>query len=332
MKEAVWECGVSKSPGPDGFNIGFFKACWNTIKSDLLKVLDEFHANGKLEKGCNSSFIVLIPKKEGTCGLKDLRPISRINSLYKVIAKVLASRMKKVMGKLIGESQATFVKKRNILDGVVILNELIEDARKSKESRLFVKVDFAKAYDSVEWEYLFEMLRAMNFPKVWIKWIQGCVTSASANVLVNGSPSGEFRMERRLRQGDPLSPFLFLVAVEGLNLLAKKAIREGLIVPAKVGREKVEISHIQYAVDTIFAVEGSEENAAGVRWLLKCFEVVSGLPVNFDKSYMYGINLEREKMEELAMVWGCRVRDLPIPYLGIKVGGRINGVVIWTTC
>lgn len=177
-----------------------------------MKVVREFHENGRWVRGSNSSFIVLIPKKDGARGIDQFRPISLIGSLYKIVAKMLARRLKTVLGKLIGGTQSAFLHGRNILDGVVILNEAIEDAKRLKKERLILKVDFAKAFDSIDWDYLWDMLKRMNFPAKWIRWIQGCVTTASANVLVNGSPSGEFELERGIRQGDPLSPFLFLIA------------------------------------------------------------------------------------------------------------------------
>lgn len=179
------------------------------MKDDLVRLTDEFHANGKMVKGYNSSYIVLIPKKDGACHVKDFWPISLIGSMYKIIAKVLARRMKSVMEKLIGESQSAFLVGKNILGGAVILNEILEEARRNKRSRLILKVDFAKAHDSIDWSYLFEMLRLMNFLNKWVGWMKSCVSSASANVLVNGSPSGEFQLERGLRQGNPLSPFCF---------------------------------------------------------------------------------------------------------------------------
>lgn len=174
------------------------------------------------------------------------------------------------------------------------------------------------------------MLRKLNFPSKWIGWIKECITTASANVLVNGSPSGEFPLERGIRQGDPLSPFLFLVAAEGLNILAKKAIKEGLLKGAVIGREKVEVPLLQYADDTIFLLKGTEENVFAVKCLLKNFEVMSGLSVNFEKSFIYGVHLERDMLARAADVLGCRVGDLPIPYLGMKIGGRVNGVAGWS--
>lgn len=208
------------------------------MKEDLIRVLAEFFLNGKLTRGCNSSFIILIPKKEESCGLHQFRPVSLIGSLYKIIAKVLARRLKAVIGKLIREVQSAFNEGRNILDGVVVLNELIDEAKCSKVRRLFLKLDFAKAYDTIDWIYLLYLLRLMNFPEKWITWINECILTASANVLINGSPSGEFQLERGLRQGDPLSLFLFLIATEGLNLLTRRAIRDGQLKGAVIGRDK----------------------------------------------------------------------------------------------
>lgn len=135
------------------------------------------------------------PKLEWACGLKHFRPISLIGSLYKVISKVFAKRMKSVMGKLIGENQTTYLKGRNILDGVVILNEIIRDAKISKNRRLIFKVDFSKAFDSINWDYLLDMMKGMNFPDQWLSWMKTFVTT-SANFLINGSASGEFSLER----------------------------------------------------------------------------------------------------------------------------------------
>lgn len=169
VRNVVWECDDSKSPGPDGFNMGFFKACWDTVKGDIMRMMLEFHENGKLVRGLNASYIVLIPKKEGSCGIHQMRPISLIGGIYKILSKVLAARMKVVVGKIIGEVQTAFIKGRHILDGVVVLNEAIEEAKKTKGRRFIFKVDFEKAYDSINWAYLLEMLEHLNFPFKWIR-------------------------------------------------------------------------------------------------------------------------------------------------------------------
>ncbi|XP_057809058.1 uncharacterized protein LOC131023530 [Salvia miltiorrhiza] len=188
-KEAVWSCDESKSPGPDGFNLCFWKSSWEVIKGDFIKLLQEFHENGKIPKGGNSSFITLIPKKEEACSLDDYRPISLIGSIYKVIAKILAQRLSAVMDSIISENQSAFIKGRFILDGVVILSEVIEEAKREKNGRMIFKIDFAKAYDSVEWDFIDSMLERFNFDPLWRRWMKGRLSSASANVLINGSPS-----------------------------------------------------------------------------------------------------------------------------------------------
>lgn len=162
VKEAVWDCDGAKNSGPDGFNFVFYKTCWNILKVDLMQVLHEFHANGRLVKGSNSSFIVLLPKKEGICRVNHLRPISLIRSLYKILAR----HLKSILGNLI---QTAFLKGRNILDGVMILNKVVEDAKKRKKELMVSGVDFEKAYDSIDWDYLWEMLRRKNFPDKWIR-------------------------------------------------------------------------------------------------------------------------------------------------------------------
>ncbi|XP_057775476.1 uncharacterized protein LOC130994451 [Salvia miltiorrhiza] len=329
VKAAVWNCDGRKSPGPDGFNFLFFKTCWEIIKEDLIEVMKEFHSHGKLVKGSNPSFIVLIPKKNTTSELKDFRPISLINCLYKVIAKILALRMKQVIHSIISDCQSAFVEGRFILDGVISLNEIIDEVKKRKKRLTLFKVDFAKAFDTVDWKFIDLMLEKMNFSQKWRNWISECLGSATANVLVNGSPSGEFRLERGLRQGDPLSPFLFLVAAEGLHLITERVVQKNLLEPAECGNGAIRISHLQYADDTIFVVSGKEQNAWALKCILKIFEMLSGLKVNFDKSCLLGIGIPTPAREQLAATLNCQVGDFPTKYLGILIGARLSRAEIW---
>lgn len=152
-------------------------------------------------------------------GLGDYRPISLIGCYYKIITKVMAHRVKKVVGKLIGDVQNAFIEGRYILDGVLIANETMDFLKKTKKKSLIFKVDFEKAYDSLNWDFLSEIMRCMGFGSKWCKWVEACLQSASVSILVNGSPTKEFTMGRGVRQGDPLAPFLFILAAEGLNAL-----------------------------------------------------------------------------------------------------------------
>jgi len=212
VKNAVWDCDSFKSPGPDGVNLGFIKDFWADIKGDVMQFISEFHRNGKLSRGINSTFIALIPKVDSPQKLNDFRPIALVGCLYKILSKVLANRLRGIMGRVVSETQTAFVKDRQILDGILIANEVVDEAKKSNKELMLFKVDFEKAYDSVDWRYLDTVMTKMMFPVLWRKWIKECVGTATTSILVNGSPTDEFPLQRGLRQGVPLSPFLFLLA------------------------------------------------------------------------------------------------------------------------
>lgn len=262
IKEAIWSCNSDKSPGPDGFSFNFIKSKWNLLKSKIGQMMADFHQFGRNVKGMNPSFIVLIPKKECGSSLDDYRPISLIGCLFKIISKILACRISKVLESVISETQSAFIGGRQISDGIVVLNEVLDESKKRRKSWVVFKVDFAKAYDSVSWEFLDDMMQGLNFCPKWRAWIRKCVSSASASssVLINGSPTGEFKLERGLRQGDPLSPFLYLIVAEGLSLLIEKEISTSQLEPIEVGRDRVQVSHLQYADDTIFVCPSKMEN------------------------------------------------------------------------
>ena len=207
VKVTVWDCDSFKSPGSDDVNFGFIKEFWQILKDDITRLITEFHWNGKLARGINTTFITLIPKVESPQKLNDFRPISLVGCLYKILAKVLANMLRLVVGKVISETQLAFVKDRQILDGVLIANEVVDEARKLKKELLLFKVDFEKAYDYVDWKYLDEVIIRMSFSILWRKWIKECVSTATTSVLVNGNRTDEFPLVRGLRQGDPLSPF-----------------------------------------------------------------------------------------------------------------------------
>jgi len=207
VKNAIWDCDSYRCSGPDGVNFGFFKDFWIDMKDDLMRFVSEFHRNGRLSKGINSTVITLIPKKECLQRLNDYRPISLVGSLYKVLAKLLANHLKCVIGSVVSDSHSAFVKGRQILDGILVANEVVDEAKKLNRDLLLFKVDFEKAYDSVDWIFLDDVLCKMSFPVLWRKWMRECVTTATTSVLVNGSPTEEFSLARGLRQGGPLIPF-----------------------------------------------------------------------------------------------------------------------------
>lgn len=152
VREAIWECDILKCPGPDGLNFNFWKNLWEVLKSELMRFISEFHTHDKLARGLNLSFVALIPKEDAV-SLQEFRPIPLIGSVYKIIAKVLSKRLSRVLDSIISEQQSAFVGERNILDSVVVLNETVDEMKRDRNEAIFFKIDFAKAYNSVNWVF-----------------------------------------------------------------------------------------------------------------------------------------------------------------------------------
>jgi hypothetical protein len=190
-----------------------------------------------------SYFLALIPKGSSPQALGDFRPISLFGCLYKIVAKVLAARLAKVIDSVISNTQLAFVKGRQLVEGVVVVNEVVDFAKKSGKECLIFKVDFEKAYDSVEWIFLDYMLRRFGFGEKWHGWMKASICSGSLSVLVNGCATEEICIKRGLKQGDPLAPLLFLLVAEGLGALMRMAVERGRFQPFKVGRSHLSVSY-----------------------------------------------------------------------------------------
>ncbi|GKV09904.1 hypothetical protein SLEP1_g21338 [Rubroshorea leprosula] len=282
IEEGLHSCDDSKAPGPDGFNFNFIKFAWSTLKDDFVNFMCEFHQHGRLVKGLNSSFLALIPKKLNPLQFTEYRPISLLGCLYKLLAKVLANRLKMVMSDIISDSQSAFVGGRQLVDSVLILNEVVHEVKRRKQQSFMFKADFEKAYDCVDWGFLDWMMDSMGFRDKWRKWIWECLSTARISVLINGSPMKEFSVSKRLRQDD-----------------------------------------------TIFIRKADAENVRVVKAILLCFELISGLKINFSKSHLYGFNVSDGWLQGAADMLHCGVGKVPFIYLGLLVGGNPGRKKFW---
>jgi hypothetical protein len=176
------------------------------VKRDVMAVFSEFHRRRQLVKSLNVTFVSLIPKKVEAVEIKDFRPISLVGGVYKIISKVLATRMKTILGNIISNSQNAFISGRQILDSVLIANECLDGQLRSRAPGVICKLDLEKAYDHVNWEFLLYLLQRCGFGERWRDWIEWCISTVRFSILVNGTPEGFFHSSRGIRQGDPLSP------------------------------------------------------------------------------------------------------------------------------
>ncbi|GKA21373.1 RNA-directed DNA polymerase, eukaryota [Tanacetum coccineum] len=328
IKKAVWECGTNKSPGPDGFSFEFIRKYWNIIQHDVVNAVKEFFSSSKFPPGSNSSFITLIPKSLDAKMVKDFRPISLIGSFYKIVAKILSNRLCIVMPDLISDVQTAFISKRQILDGPFILNELISWCKYHKIKAMIFKADFEKAFDSVRWDYLDGVLNNFGFGVKWRGWIQACLSSAMGSILVNGSPSSEFKFHKGLKQGDPLSPFLFILVMESLHISFNNILNSGLYKGIRID-ESLTLSHLFYADDAVFIGKWDKANVITIVNMLKCFYLASGLKINIQKSKIMGIGTSQEEVDVAANVIGCNTFSSPFNYLGVKVGSSSSRSNFW---
>ncbi|GKB90840.1 RNA-directed DNA polymerase, eukaryota [Tanacetum coccineum] len=177
IRTAVWGCGVDKSPGPDGFTFEFFRKFWTVIGPDFCIAVKWFFEHGGFAIGCNSSFVTLIPEVLDPKTVSDFRPISLIGSLYKVVTKILATRLSLVISDLISDVHTAFLPNRQILDGPFIINEVLSRCKFKKQQAMIFKVDFAKAYDSVRWDFLDDVLSSFGFRSRWRSWVRGSLSS-----------------------------------------------------------------------------------------------------------------------------------------------------------
>ena len=305
ISEALKQMHPTKAPGPDGMCALFYQRYWSTIGEDVVATVLHILNDGGNIGSINQTYIALIPKKKECESPVDFRPISLCNVLYKIISKVLANRLKRVLPSVIHESQSGFVPGRLITDNILIAYECFHYLRKKKtgmEGYLGLKLDMSKAYDRVEWGFLEEMMLKMGFPESYVSLLLKCVRSTSFSILVNGQPTRQFYPTRGLRQGDPLSPFLFIICAEGLSSLLRDAEAKKEIHGIKIGKKVNAISHLFFADDSLLFTRANEQEVEKVLEILSTYEAASGQKLNMEKSEVsFSRNIEQEKQDLLQM-------------------------------
>jgi hypothetical protein len=223
-------------------------------------------------------------------------------------------------------------KGRQILDSVLIANEVLDSRLKVGLPGVLCKLDIEKAYDHVSWDFLIYLLRRCGFSGKWCNWIWFCISTVRFSILVNGSPQSFFASSTGLRQGDPLSPLLFVIVMETLSHLMDRATIGGYISGFAVGSgvDPLVASHLLFVDDTLIFCNADQVQIAHLRAVFSWFEAVSGLKVNLAKSEMVPVGVV-PNLESLVELMGCNIRSLPMTYLGLPLGANFNSKTIWNT-
>lgn len=290
VRVATFQLGASKAPGTDGLNGLFYRAHWEIIKVDVHRAVQQFFQHGLLPPSLNSTAITLIPKSHNPESLDQYRPISLCNFGYKIFAKVLANRLKPLLPKLITEEQSAFVAGRQIQDNVLVVQEIIHQLRTRKRKRHFqaiLKVDMQKAYDCVEWDFLRDYLLRLGFHFHWVHLIMQCVSTPSFSIKMNGELLPSFHPTRGLRQGDPLSPYLFIIIANLLSLQLRNAVLMGSIKGIQLNPRCPTLSHLFFADDAVFFLNGTLLECQNLSNILNQYCLASGQKINRNKSGIF---------------------------------------------
>lgn len=316
IKAVVFDLNKDSASGPDGYSGEFYQSCWNIIKEEVVNVVSFFFCVAELPRYITHTTLVLIPKKEVVWSFNDLRPISLSSFINKIISKVIQGRIQKVLHKIISPNQTGFMKGRNISENTLLAQEIIRDINKrNKHHNVVVKLDMAKAYDRVSWIYLINIMRRFGFRERLIDQIWRLLSYNWYSILISGQIYCFFQSSRGVKQGDPLSPILFIISAEvlskSLNALNNKEDFIGF---------GVKINHLSYTDDTILFCSADRQSVKMMINVVKEYEKVSGQMVNLTKSFMY-------LHEKTPIFVGRRLRKLtgiglglfPFTYLGCPI-------------
>lgn len=324
VRVALESIGDLKAPGPDGMPSVFYKKFWDVVGErrvvqEVLEVLN----SGQMPEEWNETTIVLILKVPKPSRVKDLRPISLCNVVYKLVAKVLVNMLKTILPEVISPAQSAFVLGRLISDNILVAYELthhMRNRRRGNKGYVAVKLDMSKAYDRVEWQFLESMMAKLCFRQGWIDLTMKCVTTVRYRIKVNGELSEVIAPERGLKQDDPLSPYLFLICAEGFSALLNQAEREGSMEGVKVCQRAPSVSHLLFADDSLILFRANGGDAQKLQSILALYEECSGQMINKDKSaVVFSPNMKECDRAAVMNTLNIQKQTMNERYLGMPV-------------
>ncbi|VFQ60086.1 unnamed protein product [Cuscuta campestris] len=319
IKKVVWELNPNAVSGPDGYNGVFFRTCWSIIKEDVVKASQEFFMGLPIPKSFGSTFITLIPKKDCK-SFSDFRPISLSTFMSKINSRILTSRIQPLLSKIISKEQAGFQKGMGVEDQVLMTCEMAHSLdTKCESGNAIIKLDMVKAFDRIEWGFLKRVLGGFGFSNRVQHLLTANMEATYISILLNGSPTGFFKMKRGVKQGDPLSPLLFIIAGEVFSRMIKTSMESKFLKSYNSGRSLL-VSHLAYDDDLIIFLRGGVRNLLKFKAILDQYSKGSGQEVNFSKSRFYvGSKLPANIIARMERALGMAHGKLPFQYLGVPI-------------
>lgn len=309
-----------KAPRPDGYHPIFFKSQWNIIGSYLHRFICDCFQQPNLIHEVNQTLITLIPKCDDPIKVSQFRPIALCNVVYKVVTKIIAQRMRVIMPYVVSDNQSNFIPGRSTVDNILVMQELIHSFKqlKGRKGYMILKLDLENAYDGLEWSFVMDTRQCLGIPSDVQSLIYHCISSASMRVNWNGTVTDSFSFSRGIRQGDPISPYLFVICLERLGHKIKNVVQGGEWIPFSFGRgDSPKLSHMCFTDDLILVAEVSSGQVNCMMNILKAFCDISGQKINLEKSQIFFCqNVAESQIEALSQAIGVQhTKDLG-KYLG----------------
>ncbi|KAL0804295.1 hypothetical protein Bca101_096785 [Brassica carinata] len=319
IRSTLFSLPKNKAPGPDGFSVEFFTSAWDLVGKDVISAVKSFFTTSVLPRQVNATVISLIPKVPGADKLSDFRPISLCNTVYKVISKIIASRLQDLTPDIVQRNQVGFVKGRILSENVLLASELVSDFNKEGTvTRGCLQIDITKAYDNVDWRFLFNVLEALELPQNLRNWVRVCVSSPHYSIALNGELAGFFPGKKGLRQGDPISSSLFVIVMDLLSKQLDRAALAHQFIPHPKAIDPL-VTHLSFADDMLIFFNGDSDSLEGILRILQSFYLNSGLGLNLAKSSLFLDGGNAEILKQMADRFGLASGSLPVKYLGLPL-------------
>ena len=312
-----------KSPGLSGFAADFFKVFWNKLGVFVLRSLNYGYLTGELSVTQKKGIITCIPKEnKPKIYLKNWRPLTLLDTVYKLASGVIANRIKSVLDDIISRDQTGFIKGRSLVENIRVIYDIMKFTDEQQIPGLLLLIDFEKAFDSLSWNFLFKALQHLNFGESVRHWVKVFYNDISSAVIQSGHLSAFFNIQRGCRQGDPLSPYLFVICAEFLAMkLRKNENVKGITV------NNIEFKISQYADDTSVILDGTETSLNQTLKELYHFSRISGLNINFDKTQLVWIGAEKFSTRSIKTKWKLSWGNNKFKLLGINFNTELEEMI-----